>query len=92
MTDAAAWQVYILECADSSLYTGITTDLQSRLASHNDGSGAKYTRGRLPVRTVYAESAADRGSALRRELEIKGLSRTAKLELIKVNTCQTAAD
>jgi predicted GIY-YIG superfamily endonuclease len=92
MTDATAWQVYILECADSSLYTGITTDLQSRLASHNDGSGAKYTRGRLPVRAVYAESAADRGSALRRELEIKGLSRTAKLELIKVKACQTAAD
>jgi predicted GIY-YIG superfamily endonuclease len=92
MTDAAAWQVYILECADSSLYTGITKDLQSRLACHNDGSGAKYTRGRLPVRAVYTENVADRSSALQRELEIKGLSRTAKLDLINVNTRQTAAD
>jgi len=83
MTTPASWHVYVLRCADDSLYTGITVDLTARLASHNDGSGAKYTRSRLPVTLVYQEPASDRSAALRRELEIKGLSRAAKIQLIK---------
>lgn len=74
--------VYILRCADDSLYTGITTDLTRRVAVHNSGKGAKYTRSRLPVTPVYWETAADRGSALRRELAIKKLSREGKMYLI----------
>jgi len=75
------WQVYILECADGSLYTGIARDLETRLTAHNNGSGAKYTRGRGPVKLVYQESAADRSTALRREALLKRLPRADKLEL-----------
>lgn len=78
----ADWQVYILECADGSLYTGIARDVNERIATHNKGSGAKYTRGRLPVTLVYTESAADQSTALRREIEIKKLQRTEKQNLI----------
>ncbi len=74
--------VYILRCADDSLYTGITTDLTHRVAVHNSGKGAKYTRSRLPVIPVYWEMAADKGSALRREFAIKKLSREEKMQLI----------
>ena len=78
----AAWRVYILQCADHSLYTGIATDLESRLRKHNTGKGAKYTRGRLPVALVYQEIARTHAQALRREHAIKRLSRAAKLRLI----------
>ena len=74
--------VYILRCADGSLYTGITTDLERRVTVHNSGKGAKYTRSCLPVEPVYWEVLPDKGSALRRELEIKKLSREGKLQLI----------
>lgn len=74
--------VYILECADGTLYTGITNDLDRRVKAHNSGHGAKYTRSRLPVRPVYSEPAPDKPTALRRELEIKSLTRAQKLELI----------
>ena len=67
----ADWQVYILESADGSLYTGIARDLNERVATHYRGSGAKYTRSRLPVTLVYTETATDRSAALRREIEIK---------------------
>lgn len=77
------WQVYILECADGSLYTGIARDLEARVTAHNCGSGAKYTRGRGPVKLVYHESAADRSTALQREARLKRLSRAAKLELTR---------
>lgn len=78
-----AYFVYILECADSTLYTGSTNNVEKRLAAHNTaGAGAKYTRGRRPVRLVYAEKLRDVGSALRREHEVKKLTRTKKLELI----------
>ncbi len=77
--------VYILECADGSLYTGWTDDLERRLRRHNAGRGAKYTRSRLPVRLVYHERADDKPSALRREIEIKKLSRAQKLCLIHNN-------
>lgn len=75
------WCVYILQCKDDTLYTGITDDLLQRVAAHNTGKGAKYTRGRGPVRVVYSEICADRSQALRREIQIKRLSRTEKLAL-----------
>ena len=78
----APWHVYILECADSTLYTGVARDLTARVARHNAGQGARYTRGRGPVRLVYAEPATDRGAAQRREHAIKRLSAVAKRRLI----------
>ena len=76
--------VYILECNDRSLYTGITTDIAKRLDEHNTSpKGAKYTKVRRPVKLVYKESSEDRSSASKREYEIKKLTRTKKLELIK---------
>ena len=79
---AAAWQVYILKCGDGSLYTGITTDIDQRLTTHNAGKGAKYTRGRLPVTLIYAEPADNRATASQREAVIKKMGRAAKLRLI----------
>ena len=81
---ADAWQVYIVRCADDSLYTGIARDLERRIAEHNadNGLGASYTRSRRPVRLVYQESAADRSAASKREYQIKQLSRAEKLALI----------
>jgi putative endonuclease len=76
------WFCYLLECADGTLYCGITNDLDKRLAAHNAGEGAKYTRSRLPVQLAYRESCADRSAALKREREIKALPRAAKLALI----------
>ena len=76
-----AWYVYIVRCADQTLYTGIATDLDARIEKHNTGQGAKYTRGRRPVKLVYQECAVDRSTALRREIEIKRMEQSAKLEL-----------
>ena len=76
------WVVYILECGDNSLYTGITTDVSTRLAAHRAGTGAKYTRGRGPLDLVFQEPAPDRSAATRRESEIKALDVTAKRRLI----------
>jgi len=86
---SAAWQVYIVRCADDSLYTGITRDVTRRITEHNadSGAGASYTRSRRPVKLVYLEPAADRSVASRREYQIKQLSRGEKLALIaKGNT------
>ena len=77
------WCVYILECADGSLYTGITDDLQRRLKAHSSGKGAKYTRGRGPLALRYREDCKDHSAALRRELQIKSLKRSDKLKLIQ---------
>jgi putative endonuclease len=77
------WCVYVVQCADDSLYTGIARNVSARVAEHNDGVGARYTRGRRPVRLVYVEAAADRGSALRREYEIKQLPAAAKRRLTR---------
>lgn len=74
--------VYILRCADGTLYTGITDDTQRRLAAHNSGKGAKYTRGRRPVQLVYREPCPDKSAALRREIAVKRLTRGEKLGLI----------
>ena len=76
-----AW-VYLLSCGDGSLYTGWTTDVQSRLARHRAGRASRYTASRLPVTLVYARPTLDRGAALREEARIKRLSRQQKLELI----------
>lgn len=79
------WFVYILRCGDDSLYTGITSDVERRLAMHRAGKGAKYTRGRGPLTVVYTEQLPDKSAALRRERAIKGLSRSEKLALIEQN-------
>jgi predicted GIY-YIG superfamily endonuclease len=77
------WHVYILECADGSLYTGVAVDVTARVAVHNAGKGAKYTRGRLPVMLVYQETVGERGAALRREAAIKRLRAEDKRRLIQ---------
>ena len=74
---------YMLECADGTLYTGWTNDLEKRLAAHNAGQGAKYTRGRGPVRLRYYEAFNDKEAALRREAALKRLSRSEKMALIE---------
>lgn len=74
--------VYILECADNTLYAGYTTDLDKRIKVHNKGKGAKYTRARLPVKLIYSEIAENKSEALKREYKIKQLTRTQKEELI----------
>ena len=79
---ASEWIVYMLYCADATIYTGITNDLSARLAAHNAGRGAKYTRSRLPVTLVHQEPAPDRSAALRREHELKKLSAGEKRDLI----------
>lgn len=76
------WHVYVARCGDGSLYTGITTDPGRREAAHNAGRGAAYTRSRRPVRLVHLEPASDRGSALRRELAIKRMTRIEKERLV----------
>lgn len=83
MTDEKEWHVYILRCSDGTLYTGISNDLDRRIGEHNKGMGAKYTKGRGPVRLVYQESADNRSEASKRELEIKSLTRSEKLMLIE---------
>ena len=75
--------IYILRCADGSLYTGWTNDLEKRLAAHQSGKGGKYTRARLPVELVYSERYDTKQAAMRREWEIKQLTREEKLALIR---------
>ncbi len=82
------WHVYILRCADGSLYTGMARDPEARLRQHNGKRGAAYTRSRRPVALAYREPAADRSTALRREWAIKQLTRTEKLDLIMAHARQ----
>lgn len=77
-----SWFCYLLRCADDTLYCGISNDLDKRLAAHNTGTAAKYTRTRTPVELVYSEPCADRSAASKRELAIKRLSRAQKLALL----------
>ena len=72
------WYLYILRCGDGTLYTGITTDVDKRLEAHRSGKGAKYTRGRAPLELVYRETCGTHSQALKREHEIKCLSRAEK--------------
>ena len=79
-----SWFVYVLRCADDSLYTGVTTDIQRRVREHNTlAAGAKYTRVRRPVQLVYTESCIGRSEAQKREAAIKNMSRQEKLDLLK---------
>ena len=80
-----SYWVYIVRCADGSLYTGMAADVDKRIATHNAGAGAKYTRGRLPVEEVYREECPTRSDALKREAAIKKLSRKSKLNVITHN-------
>jgi putative endonuclease len=75
------WFVYVVQCADDSLYTGIARDVTARIRRHNTGIGARYTRSRRPVRLVHMEAAADRSAAQRREHQIKCLPAALKKEL-----------
>ena len=76
------WYLYILRCKDNTLYTGITTDVARRLEAHRSGKGAKYTRGRAPLELVYQQACGTHSDALKRELEIKAMSRKQKEEMI----------
>lgn len=78
----ARWFVYVVRCRDGSLYTGVSTDVAGRVAVHNSGRGARYTRARRPVVVVHVERKQSRGNALKREAAIKALSRAQKLELL----------
>ena len=76
------WSVYIVECKDKRLYTGITDNLERRIKQHNRGRGCRFTKFRLPVKLVFREKSVSKGLALKREAEIKGWTRKRKLELI----------
>ena len=83
------WKVYIVKCSDNTFYTGITNNIKLRLDTHNEGNGAKYTKNRLPVFLVYLESVANRSNALKREMEIKKLNRSQKINLINSTNLST---
>lgn len=79
-----SWYVYIVQCADGTLYTGVARDVARRVAEHNEGPrGARYTRSRRPVRLLYSEQVPDRAAACRREAAIKRLPRKRKLALVQ---------
>ena len=77
------WYLYILRCKDNTLYTGITNDLSARLKAHASGKGAKYTRGRGPLELVYQERQESYSAALKREYQVKQLTRAQKLQMIE---------
>lgn len=85
------WTVYMVRCRTGELYTGCTTDLERRVEEHNSGSGARFTRSRLPVTLVYTEDAGDRSAALRRESAIKAMTKREKLELLSHSALATSA-
>ena len=76
------WHIYIIECNDGKLYTGITNNLERRVKAHNSGNGCRFTKYRIPVKLLYSEEASGKPEALKREAGIKQLSRQKKLELI----------
>lgn len=82
------WQLYVLRCGDGTLYTGIALDARKRLLAHQSGRGAKYTRGRGPLELVYTETCASHSDALRRELEVKAMTREEKEQLISGTAVQ----
>ncbi|MBN3040075.1 MAG: GIY-YIG nuclease family protein [Candidatus Omnitrophica bacterium] len=83
---AVSWFVYLLECEDSRLYTGITNNLERRLKQHNKGKGCRFTRARFPVKIIHKEEYTTKEEALKREAAIKKLTRFAKLELVRIKT------
>ena len=78
------WLVYMVECSDNSIYTGITNNLEERLKKHQSGNGAKYLRGRLPIKLVYKENFINRSEATKREIYIKKMSKKEKNFLINL--------
>lgn len=76
------WYVYIIECRNNILYTGITNDLKKRINEHNSGEGAKFTKGRIPVKLRYSAKCKSRSEALKCEIKIKSLSKIQKLDII----------
>ena len=78
------WLLYMLECSDNSIYTGITNNLEERLKRHQSGNGAKYIRGRLPIKLVYKENFINRSEATKREIYIKKMSKKEKKSLINL--------
>jgi len=76
------WHVYIVECSDNTYYTGITNHIKKRIKAHNAGLGAKYTRGRTPVKLLYSEKHIGKSEASKREAEIKSLTRKQKASLV----------
>jgi len=81
-TPIRVWSVYLLRCADGSIYAGSTTDVEARARAHNDGRGARYTSGRRPVEVLYSEECGSRSAALRREHALKRLTRAEKETLV----------
>ena len=81
----STWYLYILRCKDGTLYTGITTDVDKRFAAHTAGKGAKYTRGRGPLVLLYRETCGDHSAALKREAEMKKLTRQEKEAFLLLN-------
>lgn len=78
-----SWFLYVLECRDGTFYTGITKDIEERVRKHNSGAGARYTRGRRPVRVIHRERCRSRSEALKREKALKRLSRAEKEEYLE---------
>ncbi|QSX40994.1 GIY-YIG nuclease family protein [Shewanella cyperi] len=91
MAAAADWHLYLIRCGGGELYTGITTDVARRFAEHSGPKGAKYLRGRGPLTLVYSEHVGDRSAALKRELAVKRLSKSAKEALVAEALAQASA-
>lgn len=87
----APWHVYLVRCADGSLYCGVAKDVAARVATHNAGKGARYTRGRRPVQLVWSEACGTRGDALRRELRVKALPVREKRRLAQASSSPAAS-
>jgi len=83
-----SWKVYIVECKDGSLYTGVSNNVEKRIEVHNQGKGAAYTNSRRPVKLLYSEDTASQSEALKREAQIKNLSRNKKLDLVNKSMTQ----
>lgn len=92
LPEKGQWLVYILQCKDNSYYTGITNDMATRLRAHETGVGAKYTRGRQPLKLVYFECHTGKSQSLKREYEIKSLSRMQKQQLISSGGISSSLD
>jgi predicted GIY-YIG superfamily endonuclease len=90
MASMARWFVYVVRCADDSLYTGISTDVPARVAAHNAGRGARYTRARRPVELVHLERKKSQSTAAKREAAIKALPRASKLSLLAARSSRAA--
>ena len=91
-TARSPYHVYVLRCSDNTFYTGYTTDVERRVREHDDGNGAKYTRGRTPVELIHVESFDSQSDAMSREYEIKQYSRAEKERLVESNDAEAEFD